>query len=445
MKLLILLFIFLTSTSFAQDCTEVIFRKSELEKCDGECVFKEVQASGKELLTQLFNERLQYKSLLPSPEGKICALQIKELMVLLREKADLVGANLYNQIKISDVDFKKVAPPIMDHSQYPEYFLSSPSEKFEFLPGDVMITKGVSLVSSSISALSSYHSGFSHIVFLQIDPSSKEISTIESYIGKGVGVYPIVEALKNENARILVLRSKDQDLAEKASLYMGERVKKVAEAGAYIPYDFDFNFEDDSKLSCEEVAYSALKFASNGQMIIPEYPTELNIANPDITRRFNIKTGTLMMPADMESDSRFEVVLDWTDFRLIRDSWRKDVIAQVMIEELNKGNYRIPETFASRIARIIWKGRKIKWLWPLLSKISGIDRNITPDVPVNNIATIASFKKVEQLFLPVLQKADLEFYQKNRYWAERMYLFKKMQELMPIKRDEALKVLEGSL
>ena len=189
-----------------------------------------------------------------------------------------------------------------------------------------MITKGVSFVSSTISEIGHPRSLFSHIVFVHVDSSTKEVTTIESYVGRGVSIFPIEEALKNENARILVLRSKDSELASKAADYMFNKVIGLKKENKFIPYDYQLDFSDNSKLSCEEVAYDSFKEVSNGKVLLPEVMSKITMNDESFLKRIGIKKGIMMVPTDMETDSRFDIVLDWTDYRLSRDSWRKDVV-----------------------------------------------------------------------------------------------------------------------
>lgn len=346
----------------------------------------------------------------------------------MREYEDAVGAHNYAQIKIEEVDYTKVVAPVLDHKGYAPYNLNPKFKTFQFEDGDILITKGISPISSTITVFTDHHSPFSHIAFVHVDPDKKQAETIESYIGKGVSFFSMIDAMKNENARILVLRPKDRDLAKRAATYMRERVKGAFSKGSYIPYDYQLDFSTNQTLSCEEVAFDSYKTASNGTFTIPEAPSMIKFQSKDLTSRVGMKKGRMMMPADMEVDSRFDIVLDWTDYRIIRDSWRKDVMMNVALHMNEAGEYDFPENYKTKLVPYIWGLRKNTYLWPAAAWVSGIPKDFTPDVPALSIATMGSFKQIQADHLPDLQKFDEDYFRNHNQWPPKVALFEKMNQ-----------------
>jgi len=118
----------------------------------------------------------------------------------------------------------------------------------------------------------------------------------------------------------------------------------------------------------------------------------------------------------METDTRFDIVLDWTDYRLMRDSWRKDAVLGEMFRWITDNNYKIHENLTSIAAKAIWSTRYIPGLWSMMSRLSGIPKDFTKDVPSVTISTMASLKTIGNILLPVVVKADQEYYEKNGKW-----------------------------
>jgi hypothetical protein len=379
-----------------------------------------VKAEGQDILDKSFEARMALRSIL-GVLPRECKVQMKELFLKMRLVDDLVGAYFYNtpQISAGSLKYQSEPTPIYEADKYSPFHVGAgidSTKKFEFKNGDIMITKGVSFISSTISELASPKSIYSHIVFVHVDEASKKVSTIESYVGIGVSIYPIEEALKNENARILVLRSKNPELASKAANYMYDRVMKSKKDKKVIYYDYNLDFSDNSTMSCEEVAYDAYKHASNGQFIIPEIESEILLNDDAFLKRVGVKKGSMMVPTDMETDSRFDVVLDWTDYRVIRDSWRKDALLGEMFHWIQNYNYKIYENLSSRAAKLIWSTRYIPGVWQILSKLSGIPSNFTKEVPSLSISTIASLKAIGNDLLAVATKADQDSFEKQGRW-----------------------------
>lgn len=379
-----------------------------------------LQSDGQKILDQSFEARLALHSLLEILPVE-CKLQLKELNLLIRSNEDYVGTHFYKdeQVSASTINFSTEHTPVFEATAYHPYHVGrgiDPKAKFEFRNGDIMITKGVSFVSSTISEIGHPRSLFSHIVFVHVDSSTKEVTTIESYVGRGVSIFPIEEALKNENARILVLRSKDSELASKAADYMFNKVIGLKKENKFIPYDYQLDFSDNSKLSCEEVAYDSFKEVSNGKVLLPEVMSKITMNDESFLKRIGIKKGIMMVPTDMETDSRFDIVLDWTDYRLSRDSWRKDVVLGEMFRWIDEHDYKIRENLTSIAAKAIWGTRYIPGLWGMMSKLSGIPKDFTKDVPGITIGTMASLKTIGGILLPEVEKADKEYFAKTGKW-----------------------------
>lgn len=382
-----------------------------------------------EIIERSFKARLKIHSYLGNFSVE-CKKLTQELFSQMRLAEDFLGTHFYQQIAIKEVNYEQVKPPVLEHDQYSPYHMNPKFSSFDFKDGDILITKGISPISSIITTLTDYHSPFSHIAFVHVDPKTGQAETIESYIGRGVKFYSMIDAMKNENARILVLRPKDQKLATQAAQYMRDRIQTAKGNGSYVPYDYSLDFANNERLSCEEVAYDSYLTASNGSFVIPEAPSLIKLNNTDLQARVGMKKGRMMMPADLEVDSRFEIVLDWTDYRIIRDSWRKDVMMQVVLEANDTGKYQFPETISSRLIPYLWKTRKISWLWPIVSKITGIPEDFTPDVPDLSLSTIASLNEVQVVFLNDLQKIDKDYFTKYGVWPSKQFLNKSMNELM---------------
>jgi hypothetical protein len=379
-----------------------------------------VKSDGQKILDLSFEARLALHSIINILPVD-CRTKLKQLNLVIRGAEDFVGVHFYQDEQVSSekINFKEQPTPVYNELAYHPFHLGkgiNSKEKFEFKNGDVMVTKGVSFVSSTISEIAIPRSLFSHIVFIHVDKTTKEITTIESYVGKGVNIYPIEEALKNENSRILILRSKNSELASNAADYMFNKVIELKKINKFIPYDYLLDFSDNTKLSCEEVVFDSFKFASGGKFIIPEDMSTVLMKDASFLKRIGIRKGAMMVPADMETDSRFDIALDWTDYRLMRDSWRKDASLGEMFKWINERDYKIHENLTSIAARGIWSTRYIPGLWNMMASISGIPKDFTKDVPPITISTMGSLKTIGSILLPEVTRADLEYYQKNGKW-----------------------------
>ena len=393
---------------------------------------EKIKADGQQILNQQFQARMSLHSML-GMFSEECKRSVRTLFLKMRLVEDLVGVYSYNMPQVSSdtIKYQEQPVPLYEADKYAPYHVGKgvdPKAKFEFKNGDIIITKGISFVSSTISELATPKSLYSHIVFVHVDEKTKEVTTLESYVGQGASIFPIDVALKNENARILVLRAKDSALAAKAANYMSEKIKALAAQKKVIPYDYKLDFTDNSQLSCEELAYDSFKNASDGKFIIPEIESDITLKDEQFLKRVGVKKGAMMVPTDMETDSRFDIMLDWTDYRVMRDSWRKDAVLGSMFAWIDLYNYKVHENLTSIAAKVIWSTRYIPGLWQILSKVSGIPKDFTKDVPSLTITTIASLKTIGGEMLAAVTSADNAHFEKHGRWMTKVELMKALDD-----------------
>lgn len=399
---------------------------SELMRLQEDLSLKtESESNGEKLRDILFDMRqtiLSRTSGLSSP----CVAQLKLVLEGSRALEDLVGLYLYKDIQITaeSFDFQKQFVPLVSKLGYRRHHGTS---EINFEAGDIMITKGVSYKSSLISVLPTPTSLFSHIVFVQKDETSGVAKTIESYIGKGVELFDMDYALKNENARILVLRQKDRELGKRANDYMMGRINKAKKENKPIEYDYALDFNDNKKLSCEEVAYDAFKQASNGDFLIPKFTSEITRKSAKLLSTIGIRAGELMSPADMESDPRFEIVYDWTDFRIMRDSWRKDAILSEVLRWMDDLNYEFTNNSLTYYKTKL--GLSIRSLPGVGSVFEKNVLKITKEVPNEALLAIKQLSDLGQVLMKSLKLADEKYFSKYGMWMSQRQLREYLEQM----------------
>ena len=320
----------------------------------------DMTAHGQELIGLLWKIRLTLHHRLPEFSAD-CVTEIRNTGRLFRFIEDFLAekAAQPESLDPDKYDFTQEDVPVLNTTNKDYVTLTNPDMgNFEFKNGDIMIARGPSFLSAIISRIGDVQSQFSHVIVVHVDKDTKKVETIEAYVGPGLGVYDIDYALKNENVRLLLLRSKDQDLASKAADFMYAKAKAAIASGHPIPYDYKFNFLDHSAVSCAEVALWAYQEASDGKVMLPYYPTVLS-TNPDFLKRIGMSPGTTFTPGDLEVDPRFDMVMEWRDLRFTRDSRVKDSIMTSMLNWVDQDEYQLHDTWTSRLAGdFVWPIRK---------------------------------------------------------------------------------------
>lgn len=333
-----------------------------------------------------------------------CRVYVGEIFARIRDIEDYIGESYYKVEKLygEKVDYKKQPVPLKEASRYNPYLLNPRFKSFKFEPGDIMITRGISFMSASIAQSTSLPSKFSHGVFVYVNEKGVE-QTIESYIPTGVEFFSMKDALQNENARIMVFRSKDRALAQAANDIMSKEIKERGEKGTgSLTYDYDANMEDHSRLTCIEIPYAAYEWASQGQVKIPQSKSHMMLTKKDLIQGLKAKTGPVFSPFNVETDDRFELVLDWTDYRLSQDQRNKDIVVRKMFDLIENHNYEIQENISSIAARVIWNSRGIKPLWSVWGGVGGLNK-LPKEMPLDQITITAKLYKSAGIFLQAVR------------------------------------------
>lgn len=344
---------------------------------------------------------------------KDCVYQIQSNFRQFRFIEDylLELAHAVKPLGPADLNFQEQLVPMLESS--PDYItrLTPNGEGLKFEDGDMLVTRGVSFLSSMIARLGTRATQFSHIVFVHKDEKTGELKTIESYVGVGVAFYDFKYALKNENARILWLRSKDRQLGQRAAKKITRLVKSHLDTKNPIKYDYELNFNDASTMSCAEVSQVAFEMASGGKFKIPYYPNEISGAE-SLVSRLKLTPGPTYEPGDMEIDPRFELMGEFQDLRLTRDSRIKDAIMSEMFRWMNDYDYELVDSMKSKLAGgLIWKARRT-FLWPLVKKGLKLD-DFSKEIPANMLSTVTLINQIGEILVKELKTQDMAFEKKH--------------------------------
>ena len=368
-----------------------------------------IEASGVEFLKKSFLVKRAFNANLPLV-SKECRRILVPFFRELRQVEDYIGELAYKEKdkNASEIDFTKVPVPILDERAYspyqtvPEY---RNQKGFIFEAGDVVLTRGISFSSSTISQSTDDGTHFSHGVFIHKEAGKEKLQTIESYLQTGTKYYSIEDAMKNENTRVAVFRPRDRSLGQKASDIMAKRLNDANQAGTGIPYDYSMDLKEYSKMTCAEIIIASYDWASNGTLMIPEQDSSVRITSPYFLKKINVRPGRTFSPVNMEIDSRFEFVMEWRDYSLVRDQRQKDMIAKKIIEWIENEKYLLRGTMTTFGIKAAWSLRKVPLVWNIISRPLKLD-NIQKDMPAEFLVTVAQLRDVGQVLLKATKKAD---------------------------------------
>jgi hypothetical protein len=224
------------------------------------------------------------------------------------------------------------------------------TSNFKLQSGDILLSRGDAFTSATIARLGDEHLQFSHAAFVYIDENQK-IYTIEAHMEKGTVVMPIEEYFKDGKVRSTLYRYQDQKLAHQAAKIMFERAKHSSETTGNISYDIQMNLEDSDSLFCSEVIRVGFLEASKNQVSIPMFMTTFSMKNRDLFESLDSEATETFMPADLESDPRFDLIMEWRDFSRINMAWTYDAIITKIFEWMEKDDYRLRNTLKINVIK----------------------------------------------------------------------------------------------
>ena len=205
--------------------------------------------------------------------------------------------------------------------------------------GDILVSRGGAPTSALISRGSDYPGNFSHIALVFVDPDTHKASIIESHIERGVVISTGEQYLGDRKLRVMLLRPradlpqliKDPLIPHKAALLVvGNATKK------HIPYDFEMNYLEHSKLFCSEVASAAYEaFGVRLWMGISR------LSSPGLQRwlsRFGVRYFETQEPSDLEYDPQLVVAAEWRDQETLKEDHYDNAVTEVMLEGAEQGD-----------------------------------------------------------------------------------------------------------
>ncbi len=205
--------------------------------------------------------------------------------------------------------------------------------------GDILVSRGGAPTSALISRGSDYPGNFSHIALVLVDPDTHKASIVESHIERGVVVSTAEQYLEDKKLRVMLLRPRadlpqlieDPMIPHKAALLAFNNATK-----AHIPYDFEMDYREHSKLFCSEVASAAYEpFGIKLWMGIS------HISSPGLQRwlsEFGVRNFETQEPSDLEYDAQLVVVAEWRDQETLKKDHYDNAVTEVMLEGAEKGD-----------------------------------------------------------------------------------------------------------
>ncbi len=205
--------------------------------------------------------------------------------------------------------------------------------------GDILVSRGGYPTSALIARGNDYPGNFSHIALVHVDEETGRASAIESHIEIGVAVATPEQYLADKKLRIMVLRPRANLSAMLADPMLPHRAASQALRRAnegHVPYDFEMDYRDPSKLFCSEVASSVYR-----DLGIDLWMGISTISSPGLRRwlsSFGVRHFETQEPSDLEYDPQLVVVAEWRDPIALFQDHVDNAVVDAMLEGAERGD-----------------------------------------------------------------------------------------------------------
>lgn len=205
--------------------------------------------------------------------------------------------------------------------------------------GDILVSRGGVPTSALIARGNDYPGNFSHVALVYVDVRSGQASVVEAHIERGVAVSSLPDYLRDVKLRVMVLRLR-ADLPRLAAdpMLPHEAAAAAWEAARrhHIPYDFEMDVADHSRLFCSEVVSAAYEKAG-----VTLWMGLSHISSPGLAAwlaSFGVRHFETQEPSDLEYDPQLRVVAEWREPQALFSDHVDNAVVDAMLEGAEAGD-----------------------------------------------------------------------------------------------------------
>lgn len=363
------------------------------------------------LVKQLFHARMELRERLHAWQRE--GLLTGDVQRALRDvfRAMRYGADMLGEIAIGFRRLGNGARPLTAFRGRDLNTLINPrfDEKRDlpFHSGDVVLVRGRHHNSAAIARIGDVDSQYSHLGIIYIDPKGYHW-IVEVLIEEGGIIQPLEDALNHDLGRAIVFRHRDTALAQRAAFIAHEHVKhSLSRYGKPILYDFTMRNEGIKRMYCSKLIRFAFERASEGQCVLPSFPTRLTMANKDFFQRIGVKADVTFAPGDIELEPDFDVVAEWQDYRTTASLRHQDIVMDKLFSWMDEYKLKFKETFLINVVSFF--GRLSAGLSNTVkSMISDVVPKVPPHMPRRTIGTIVMLHKTADPLMHEIGALEIE-------------------------------------
>ena len=368
-----------------------------------------IRKAAPDLMYHLFDMRLALRSRISEFENRNLMTPdvvqgLRDVFRILRYITDMLGEIAVGNARVGEGDFVKRGftgsdrNTLVNHAYYNGRDLA-------FRSGDVLLVRGHAHNSAAIARIGTGDSQFSHTGIVYIGTDGKHW-LVESLIEDGAMVNPLSHALDHGIVRAVLYRHKDGGVAAQAAEYVHELVRKSRARGARrILYDFSMQLDERRRFFCSKLIRVAFQYGSNGRVVLPRYPSRIEMKNRDFLNRIGVKASATYSPADIDLETAFDLVAEWQDYRETPNIRLQDFTMDKLFEWMETRGLVFEETAAVRAVSLL--GRfSAHFSDGAKEMLSSLFPRVPINMPRKTVAAVAMLHKTAEPIYHELQDLD---------------------------------------
>ncbi|MCB1515152.1 MAG: hypothetical protein KDJ18_10195, partial [Hyphomicrobiaceae bacterium] len=364
-----------------------------------------------DLIQQMFGARMRLRENLRrwQAEGLLTGEAQRALRDLFR--AMRYGADMLGELNIGFRKLDNGARPLTAFRGRDLNTLINPRfnerRDLPFQSGDLLLVRGRHHNSAAIARVGDVDSQYSHLSIVYVDPKGFNW-LVEVLIEDGGTIKPLQEALDHDLGRAIVLRHADAALAQRAAYIAHEHIRQsLTRYGRPILYDFSMRNNGVKRMFCSGLIRYAFERASEGQYLLPTFPTRLKMSNRDFFERIGVKADETFAPGDIELEPHFDIVAEWQDYRTTASLRHQDIVMDKLFAWMDEHHLRFKETFLIDMVSLF--GRLAAGLSNTIkSMIADVVPKVPPHMPRRTIATIVMLHRTAEPLMLELHALERE-------------------------------------
>lgn len=334
-----------------------------------------------------------------------CVASIRKGMRVTRYVTDGLADWLLTQgiFKSNKLSLTEIGSQTLLH---PDYKNEVYGNRFLLKTGDVILMRGQTFISAMIARIGDEDSNFSHLGIVGEDENGKQY-IVEALIETGTIITPLEEWLKKEEARLVVYRHRDSQIADRAGKLIYTYVKNRLKKGGVLPYDFGMDPSKHDELFCSEVVQVAYELATDKKSIMPSFKTSFReLSGEEFIKDMGIKVLESFAPSDIETDTNFIAVAEYRYFDTLRKLKLQDAVLSSIYNWMIKADYAfMPNAKAFILSRGAWSARQLGFAKTKMQK----------NMPASTLSTVIKFQDLTVPIEKYIFPKEAEFHKKHGY------------------------------